>query len=167
MARPGKLTDSQWTELERRRLKGEKITDLAKAFGVSKSTVSERVSKHSPKIETLADSMFEDELQFRAMSVSEQRLVSVRIEDKRAMHEVKSDTALLSARGENKLHRMVQKQLDIMDEDNPNLENLTKVAALTKTANDLGTASDRHLAQNKPKDAGGVDWENLVTGGDK
>ena len=53
MARPSKLTPPQWTELERRALKGERACDLSVEFGISETVICRRVSQLRKKANSI------------------------------------------------------------------------------------------------------------------
>lgn len=72
MGRPSKLTDAQWDEIRRRLLDGEKAADLAREYGVSKTRISENVSKRASAVKDVAKQIVKAETDFRKLSVSEQ-----------------------------------------------------------------------------------------------
>lgn len=76
MGRPSKLTPSQWDELVAKASRGASITDLAKQYGVSKATVSKRVSKpaeeRKQRVETVANQLLAAETSLKELSLPEQ-----------------------------------------------------------------------------------------------
>jgi hypothetical protein len=72
MGRPSKLTEAQWDEIRRRLLEGEKAADLAREYGVSKTRISENVSKRASAVKDVAKQIVKAESDFRKLSVSEQ-----------------------------------------------------------------------------------------------
>ena len=76
MGRPSKLAESQWTEIIARVSRGESQSDLAKEYGVSKATVSKRVSKpaeeRKQRVEAVANQLVTAETALKALDVSEQ-----------------------------------------------------------------------------------------------
>jgi hypothetical protein len=72
MGRPSKLTEAQWDEIRRRLLDGERAADLAREYGVSKTRISENVSKRANAVKDVAKQIVAAEASFRKLSVSEQ-----------------------------------------------------------------------------------------------
>lgn len=72
VGRPSKLNDDQWAEITARIAAGERQTDLAREFKVSKTAISTRVSKPADKVKTVAGQIFAAETGLADLTVSEQ-----------------------------------------------------------------------------------------------
>lgn len=74
MARPSKLNDKQWGDIKRRIAGGEKAADLAREYGVSRQTISERCQKRAETIKDVAHQIVSADAALRQLPVSEQLL---------------------------------------------------------------------------------------------
>ncbi|MBU6257277.1 MAG: helix-turn-helix domain-containing protein [Burkholderiales bacterium] len=72
MGRPSKLSPRAWQALTARLLAGERAADLAREFGVSKATVSERLSAQVQAVRSVAQRLFDAEQALCALSPAEQ-----------------------------------------------------------------------------------------------
>src|SRR5882724_2259578 len=72
MGRPSKLTERQWEEVGKRLLGGEKPAALAREFKVSKATLSERFSKRTETVKSVANQIVETRDALDALGLSEQ-----------------------------------------------------------------------------------------------
>ncbi len=72
MARPSKLTEKQWAEIERRHLAGEGVRDLAKEYKIAPSNISKRVSKQTQQQKEVANQLAAAEMNFSRLPVSQQ-----------------------------------------------------------------------------------------------
>ncbi|MDE2396164.1 MAG: helix-turn-helix domain-containing protein [Burkholderiales bacterium] len=67
MGRPSKLSPRTWQALTARLLAGERAADLARELGVSKATVSERLSPQVQAVRSVAQRLFDAEQALRAL----------------------------------------------------------------------------------------------------
>lgn len=72
MARPFKLTEKQWAEVERRYLAGEGIRPLAREFGVSEGAIRKRVNTQTKPMRAIANQLAKAEMAFEELPVSTQ-----------------------------------------------------------------------------------------------
>lgn len=86
MGRPSKLTQRQADEVIRRLVGGERPVDLAREFGVSKATMSERYSAQALAVRIVAHQLMQADSALRALTplgqlaarrLAAQRLVKV------------------------------------------------------------------------------------------
>jgi hypothetical protein len=87
MARPSKLTDKQWETIGKRLLDGEKPSDLAREYGVSKAAISQRFSKRIETVKTVAHQMVALDDAMGKLNVSEQFAARSLSEKLKAMRE--------------------------------------------------------------------------------
>lgn len=152
MARPSKLTPAQWKELERRYLEGgESASALAREFGISPSTVSERFSKVSEKVSEVANKLANAQAalaelpvaqQYRALSLAE-KLVSI--------SGSLASAAELGAKTAHRLHALANAEVAKVDDASPlqSLEALKGVGVLAKLANESSQIAVNLLAANR------------------
>jgi hypothetical protein len=152
MARPSKLTDKQWAEIERRNVSGESIRSLAKEFKVSPSIISERISERVPKQKELAKSIACVEVAFDSLTVSEQVSVRSLADTLKAISYHLGGAAKHGAMTAHRLSVIANAQVDRIDESAPleeNADTLKHIIAMTKGANDAASIGLNLLAANK------------------
>lgn len=140
MGRPSKLSDSQWAEVAKRLVAGEKAADLAREFGISKTAISVRVSKRAETIQEVAQKIVETERALGQLEVADQ-LVVVNLASKlRAMSEDLVDAGSMGAKTALKLHAIAHQQISTIDvraKLTPEaIEVVKSVAAISRTANE-------------------------------
>jgi len=72
MGRPSKLSDPQWAEVIRRKIAGEKGSDLARDYNVDPAQITRRVTQHAKLIESVAHQVADAETAFENLPVSQQ-----------------------------------------------------------------------------------------------
>src|SRR5512146_3251777 len=72
MARPSKLSEKQWAEIERRLLKNEKPAALAREFGIDRAAITRRFSQQTQQQKAIAEQLATAEIAFSALPVSQQ-----------------------------------------------------------------------------------------------
>jgi hypothetical protein len=153
MGRPSKLTPTQWEEVGRRLANGEKAAVLAREFGVSSPTISERFSEFpKAKVRELGAALAELPVQAQAAAVSladELRMIGGNLAA--AARNGSATAALLSGIAHTAALK-VDKE-DPMKSQGP----LQAVAALTKLTNEsasMGLAilgANREATKSKPE----------------
>lgn len=118
MARPSKLTDAQWHEIEKRMLAGEKAAALAKEFKVDRSTISQRLSPGVKNVKVVANQMLEAEYAFKALPVSQQIATVNLMDELRAISTHLAVAAKNSAMSANKLTSLANLHIEKITEDN-------------------------------------------------
>lgn len=155
MGRASKLTDDQWEELQRRILSGETITALAKEFGVSKSTISEKVSERNRTIKTVANQLATAEISFEKLNISERSLTRSLTDDLKAISLSLAAAARNGASTAQRLSGLANCRAEEltaysdMTPDGDGMAELKTIAALTKTANDSSVIAINLLNANK------------------
>lgn len=152
MARPSKLTEKQWAEVERRHLAGESIRALAKEFGIAPSNVSARVSKRASVQKAVANQLATAELAFSALPVSEQIAVRNLADELKDISGHLASSAKYGAMTSHRLNAIAHKQTDLIDETGSleeNTEALKSVMAFTKVANEAASTGLNLLRANK------------------
>ena len=152
MGRPSKLSDSRWSELERRHLAGESIRSLAKEFKLSPGTISERISERVPKQKEIAKSLACAELAFDALTISEQVSVRSLADTLKSISYHLGGAAKHGAMTAHRLSVIASAQVEMIDEAaslEKNTEALKSVMAMTRGANDAASIGLNLLAANK------------------
>ncbi len=145
MGRPSKLTDAQWAQIGKRLLEGEKAAALAREFKVSPATISERFSKSTEKVKTVAHQIVTTGKALDSLSVAEQ-VSAISLASKiRSTLEHMACAAEYGAATAHKFMAMANMQALKVDEVDPmkSLDVLKGIGVLTKLGNDsvvLGTA---------------------------
>jgi hypothetical protein len=138
MGRPSKLSDDQWSEIKKRLLAGEKPSDLAREFKVSKTAISVRVSKRVETIHSVANQLVSAERALAALPVSEQIIT---VDFASTLRSIMTNIASAAALGAATSHRMsalANSEAAKIDDADPMScgERLVSVARLMKTANE-------------------------------
>jgi hypothetical protein len=151
MGRPSKLTDDQWADAKRRILAGESPADVARHYGVSRATMSTRVSNRVLEIKTVAEQVVQAERSLAALPVSEQLLTVSLASRLRAISDNLASAAHHGAATAHRLNALANAEVGRVDDAEPmaSLENLRNVGVLTKLANDSASIALNLLAANK------------------
>lgn len=153
MGRPSKLTEKQWDEIKRRIASGEKASDLAREYGVSKTAISARVSKRIETVKAIANQIVSADQALRALPVSEQLLTLTLVDDLKAISGHLAGAAKFGAATAHRLSGIANAKVQEIDDAAPldaaSLEALKGVALLTRVANEASTIGVNLLAANK------------------
>lgn len=153
MARPSKLSPAQWLEVERRAAEGESHSALARAFGVSVSTISARVSGVSETVRKVAQKLADVQSEIAVMPIRQQYTV-INLADKlRNISNSLACAAELGAATAHRLHALANSEVAKVDDAEPmaSLDSLRNVGVLTKLANDSSHIALNLLAANKDR----------------
>lgn len=165
MARPSKLTDKQRAEIQRRRINGEGVRDLAKAFKVSPATISALVSERTETIKTLAVTIARAETDLDSMTISEQMAVRCLADRLRGISDGLATAANHNAQTSAHLAGMAYRMAVLLD-DQCDEAGLRNVVALLESSNRASHIGVHLLNANKDKTvAGEITLEQLVAGG--
>jgi hypothetical protein len=151
MGRRSKLTEAQWVEISRRHIEGESLRSLAREFGVSESTVREKVSAQSAQIKTVANQIVATERAVMALPISAQITAHNLASKLRAISDNLASAAHYGAQTAHRLNALANTEVQKVDDAQPlaSVESLKGVAALTKLANDSASIALNLLAANK------------------
>jgi len=117
MGRPSKLTEKQWLEVERRHLDGESIRSLAKEFGVSESTIRERISAHSKRIIDVANQIVETNQAVKSLSISAQISAHTRAQRLISIQNSLDDAALAGSNVSKRISEAVEKRTKLRTDE--------------------------------------------------
>ncbi len=151
MGRPSKLTEKQWTEIKRRLLAGEKASDLAREFKVSKASISNRVSKRIETVKDVANQLVSANQALEQLSEPEQRMATELAADLQAISNHMAKAAKYASASAHRLSAIANGQLDKVDDADPLAapDILKAHAVLTKLANDSAIIPTALLNANK------------------
>jgi len=157
MARPSKLTDKQWEEIKSRMLKGEKAADLSREYGVSKTSISERLSKRVETMKAVSNQLVSAEQNLKALPVSEQVTVLNFVDDLKAISLNLASAGKFGAINANRLSGMANAQLNTITDESlttgDGLVTLKMVGALQDLANEASKVPLGLLNANKEQAA--------------
>lgn len=153
MGRKSALTDRQWSRIEKRLLEGETAAQLAREYGVSKSTISGRFSDRTKRVKAAAGLIVQAESAMEKLTVSE-RISARSLADE--LSEISSHLASAGKFGAATAHRLsalAHDQVQKIDDADPlkgeSLEAMRGLSLMTKLANDSSTIGINLLAANK------------------
>ena len=151
MARPSKLSDAKWKEIERRLLAGEKAADLAREFKVSRSTISTRVSKRIETVKTVANQIFEADQALKSLPTAEQIMTINLVDELKAISTHLAGAGRFAAASAHRLAGIAHEQVQQIDDAQPEktLAAIQRFGALTKMANEASHIPMNLLAANK------------------
>lgn len=151
MGRPSKLTDAQWTDIERRLLEGESRRSLANEFGISEGAIRQRLSTQVEEIKELAKTIVTVEERVKALPIGSQITTHSLAAKLRAISTSLASAAELGAATAHRLSALANSEVCKVDDANPlgSVESLKGVSALTRLANDSANIALNLLSANK------------------
>ena len=159
MARPSKLTQAQWDDIERRLLSGETARALAREYGVSESGIRKKFGAHqnlsaqSAQVRTVAEKLAEANTALTALPPA-QRPVAISLADKlQAISSSLAEAAALGADTSQRLAKIANKTANAIPEEGElgedHMDKLKGVAVLTRMANDAGSMGKSNSREAK------------------
>lgn len=153
MARPSKLTNKQWADIRRRLLAGEKAANLAREFGVSRASISTKVTKRLETVKTVANQIVAADHALRSLPVTEQLETLTLADDLRAISMHLAGAGKFGAATAHRLSGIAHAKVAEIDDAEPlsaeSMESLKGIAALTKVANESSIIPMGLLNANK------------------
>lgn len=134
MARPSKLTESQWAEIEKRMLAGEKAAPLAKEFGIDRAAINRRISPAVRNMKSLANQIVSVDAALKQLPITQQVATLNLVDELKAMSSHLASAGRFGAINASKLSEMAHEQINSIDDES--LANGTCLVAL-KTAQGL------------------------------
>lgn len=151
MARPSKLSPEQWREVERRAASGESTAALAREFGVSRSTVSDRVSVISDRVRETAHQLAAAQDALAALPTIQQQHAAMSIAEKlRNISNGAIDAAETGVKTMALMHRKAYTAAKMVS-GHSDVETIRGVAMLLKTGNEAGQPAFNLLSANKER----------------
>lgn len=153
MGRKSALSDKQWEKIGQRLLAGESTSQLAREYGVSKSTISGRFSERTKRVQAAAGLIVQAESAMGKLTVSE-RISARSLADE--LGDISSHLASAGKFGAATAHRLsalAHEQVQKIDDADPlkgeSLQAMRGLSLMTKLANDSSTIGINLLAANK------------------
>lgn len=151
MARPSKLTDKQWTVIEKRLIDGESARALGREFGISDAAIRKRFGSQHKDIKRVANQMVEAEIAFKSLPISSQVLAKNLSDKLISISEHLAGAAEYGAMTAHRLAGIANDQVSLIDDAEPekSVESLKRINALTKMANESSEIGINLLRANK------------------
>lgn len=141
MGRPSKLTPDQWAEVERRLNAGEGASALAREYGISQPVISNRFSKVSNNIKSVASIIAKGQDELARLPVAQQYQALSLAEKLRSISSNLACAAENGSKTAKTLSGIASKQAEMVNESDPmeSQETLQAISALTKICNDASS----------------------------
>lgn len=161
MARPSKLTESQWETIHSRFLAGETARSLGREFGVSEAAIRKRfgaqqkISEQSSQVRNVAEKLAIANLALAELP-THQRPIAIGLSEKlQNISNSLAAAAELGASTSQRLARIAARAVDTIpdhgDLGEDDMDKLKGVAVLTRMANDAGSMGLGLLNANKER----------------
>lgn len=151
MGRKSKLSDSQWDEIGKRLLKGEKGRALAREFKVSEAAIRARFSARNAQVKDVANQILKTEEALKGLDVAAQIEAVNLANELRAISTHLAGAAKFGAATAHRLAGIAHGQVAMVDDAEPERSSaaLGRIGVLTKLANEAGAMGLNLLAANK------------------
>jgi hypothetical protein len=151
MARPSKLSDKQWADVERRMLEGEPVRALAREFGVSETAIRSRKSSQVTEIKDVANQLVSAQQALKRLPITSQQTAQTLAQKLMALSDNLLGAAMNGAATAHRLHAIANGVVQQVDDANPlqSMEALKAVAVIGKIANDQASIGLNLLNANK------------------
>ncbi|WP_284076286.1 Hin recombinase [Herbaspirillum aquaticum] len=151
MGRKSSLTEKQWAEIGERLLKGEAGRVLAREFGISEAAIRKRFGAQTKQIKDVANQLVAAETAFSALPKSAQISARTLADELKAISTHLASAAKYGAMTSHRLMGIAHGQVEQVDDAEPekSAEALTRIIALTRTANLSAEIPLRLLQANK------------------
>jgi hypothetical protein len=155
MARPSKLTEKQWLEIERRMIEGEGARSLAREFGVSDAAIRQRVSTQVKQVKAIANQIVATERELSALPIASQIYAQTLASKLRSISDNLASAAMHGAATAHRLNALANSEVSKIDDSDvlsmESMEAMKGVSALTRLANDSSNIALNLLAANKER----------------
>ena len=151
MARKSSLNDTQWAEVEKRLIAGEKGRALAREYGISESYIRKRCGAQSAQIKAVANQVIAAETAFKSLPVSAQVSAQSLIDELRAVSYHLAGAAKFGAMTAHRLNGIANTQANQLDDVEPDPEKLLTVARLSAASNEAAKTGLNLLNANRER----------------
>ena len=154
MARPSKITDKQFAEIEQRHLAGESIRGLAREFDIAEAALRKRIktrANETKEIKEVAAQIVATEQRFAALPINAQISARTLADELKAISLHMASAAKNSAMTSHRLSILANNEAQKIDDADPMQSEtaLKGVAALTRMSNDAATIPLGLMSANK------------------
>lgn len=155
MGRKSKLTEAQWAELFTRMINGESRRELARAYGLSETSIRQREEKTGKRgdVQKVAVMLVQADAALKSLPISAQ-INAQKLADKlRSISDSLASAADLGAKTAHRLQALANSEVNKVDDADPlgvkSVEALKGVSAMTRLANDSASIALNLIAANK------------------
>lgn len=151
MARTSKLTESQWHDIEKRMLAGEKAAALAKEFGIDRAAITRRITPSVRNVKSVANQLLNAETALKQLPITQQIATLSLVDELRAISTNLASAAKYGAVNANRLSGLANAQLNTVNEEDIESSGvaLKMVSVLTDMANEASKVPLGLLNANK------------------
>jgi hypothetical protein len=147
-----KLTSKQWSKIKERLDAGESANSIAKDFKIHRSQITRRFSQHNKVVKELANQIVSVEQNLRAATKAQQIDALDLAGTLLSISNHVGHGARYGAMTFHRLAGIANQQAQLLDDDNPDAEDLLNIARLTDVGNKAAIPAFNLLAANKGKD---------------
>ena len=153
MARKSPLSDKQWSEIEKRYLRGEKARRLADEFGIAESAIRKRYGAQNKVIISVVNQVVTANQNFKALSISAQISAQTLIEEYQSISTNLASAAKHNSITSTKLAIIASRHVDKVNHKDieGSMETLREVAALTELSNKAAQTGLNLINANKER----------------
>lgn len=148
MARPSKLTETQWNEILKRVVGGESIRSLAKEFGITETAIRKRVSLQAEKIKIVSNQIIKTEMAVKELPVSSQVIAYDYASQLRAISDNLTGAALNQSKTSKIISELANAKAETLSQDSHE-DDFKEVAVKIKVANEASVIPLALLNANK------------------
>ncbi len=154
MGRKSKLTDAQWQILGERLMAGEVAANLAREYGVPKSSISERFAEQMRTVRNVAQKVADVQAEVKALPPAQRRAVNMLADKLLSISEKMASGSEFAAATFNGLKALANNQFLKIDPVNPlgdadSILAFKTLAAVTDLANKVAVTPMNLLAANR------------------
>lgn len=153
MARPSKLTEKQWAQVEVRLLAGEKAAALAKEYGVDRAAITRKFSQQVTNVKAVANQIVAADVALKNLPVAQQIQAVTLADELKAISTHLAGAAKFGASTAHRLSGIANGKVQEIDDaaplDEESLNTLKGIAVLTRMANDASQIGVNLLSANK------------------
>jgi predicted DNA-binding protein YlxM (UPF0122 family) len=138
MGRPSKLTDKQWSNIEKLILAGEKVSPIARKYGITEAAIRKRINTKVTPLKAIANQLAKAELEFDSLPLSSKVKVRTLADELKDISVHLSGAARFGAMTAHRLSSMAHTESDKIDVVDPlkSIGTLKGIAVLNKMANE-------------------------------
>lgn len=143
MARPSKLTDAQWHEVEKRMLAGEKATDLAREFKIDRAAITRRITPGVRNVKSVANQLLAAEAAFKELPITQQIATINLMDELRSISNHLAVAARNSAISASKLTGLANAHIDKIDLENIQTEGTGQNLMIAEKLQDMANEASK------------------------
>lgn len=146
-----KLTSKQWDKIQQRLLAGEKITAIARDYKISHQAIRKKFGSLVTEIKSVANQLVEAETALKKLPEVAQVTARNLADDLMAISMHTASGAKYGAMTFHRLSGIANQKAQMLDDADPDEDELLRIARLTKVGNDAVAPALNLLAANKDR----------------